>query len=173
MNASTQTQPIPLKPLHLPTEPGIWPLPWGYWAILAVSIVTVLLLIWLTRSYKRKARAKKAALKLIESHNGSTPSSALEIIRQAALSYFPREDIAKLSGDQWLAFLDSQLDNPRFKANSHRWQQALYRKPTNIQTTNGDNTDGAHADRELINDCLHWVQYALPPKRKFRNWKES
>jgi hypothetical protein len=173
MNASTQSQSIPLKPLHLPTEPGIWPLPWGYWAIIAVVMTTVLLLIWLTRSYKRKARAKKAALKLIASHNGSTPSAALEIVRQAALSYFPREDIAKLSGEQWLAFLDSQLDSPRFKANSLQWQQALYRKPANIQTINNNDNDGAQEDQELISDCLHWVQYALPPKRKFKNWKAS
>ncbi|MGR5500415.1 DUF4381 domain-containing protein [Vibrio sp. DNB22_10_4] len=168
MNASTQTHPLPLQPLHLPEAPGMWPLPWGYWAILASIIITALLLIWLTRRYKHKARAKKAAIKLIETHSGSSPSSAIEIVRQAALSYFPREDIAKLSGEQWLAFLDSQLDDPRFKAKALQWQHVLYRKAVSSNDTNCKET--AHA---LVNDCVHWVQYALPPKRKFRNWKQS
>ncbi|WP_418642474.1 DUF4381 domain-containing protein [Vibrio chaetopteri] len=168
MNASTQTHPLPLQPLHLPEAPGMWPLPWGYWAILATIIITALLLIWLTRHYKHKARAKKAAIKLIETHSGSSPSSAIEIVRQAALSYFPREDIAKLSGEQWLAFLDSQLDDPRFKAKALQWQHVLYRKAVSSNDTNSKETDHA-----LVNDCVHWVQHALPPKRKFRNWKQS
>jgi hypothetical protein len=125
-------------------------------------------LIWLTRNYKRKTRAKKAAIRLIETHSGSSPSSAIEIVRQAALSYFPRDDIAKLSGEQWLAFLDSQLDAPRFKAKDSLWQHVLYRKAVSSDDANSKETEHA-----LVNDCLHWVQYALPPKRKFRNWKQS
>jgi hypothetical protein len=168
MNASTQTHPLPLKPQHLPEAPGLWPLPWGYWALLATVIIATLLLVWLTRHYKRKARAKKAAIKLIETHSGSSPSSAIEIVRQAALSYFPREDIAKLSGEQWLTFLDSQLDAPRFRAKDSEWQYVLYRK--------AGSSNGAYrkeTDHALVNDCLYWVQHALPPKRKFKNWKQS
>jgi hypothetical protein len=168
MNASTQNHPLPLKPLHLPEAPELWPLPWGYWAVLATVIITVLLVIWLTRHYKRKGRAKKTAIKLIETHSGSSPSSAIEIVRQAALSYFPREDIAKLSGEQWLAFLDSQLDRPRFKTNYLQWQQALYHK-----VVNSNGTRSEEVDQDLVDDCLHWVQHALPPKRKFRKWKQS
>ncbi|GAL36674.1 hypothetical protein JCM19240_2743 [Vibrio maritimus] len=167
MNASTQTHPLPLKPLHLPEAPEMWPLPWGYWAVIATIVITALLLIWLARYCKRKARAKKAAIKLIEANVGSSPSSAIEIVRQAALSYFPREDIAKLSGEQWLAFLDSQLDNPRFRANYPQWQHVLYQKAVTSNDTRKEE------DHTLVDDCIHWLHHALPPKRKFRNWKQS
>ncbi|GMQ48294.1 DUF4381 domain-containing protein [Vibrio sp. 10N] len=163
MNASTQTHPLPLKPLHLPEEPGLWPLPWGYWAILVTVLITILLLVWGARYYKKRARAKIAAIKLLEANLQSSPSSALEIVRQAALSYFPRQDIAKLTGESWLVFLDSQLESPRFVANHQQWQQVLYSSGVNHNQT----------DQALVSDCLHWVQHALPPKRKFRNWKES
>jgi len=163
MNQSTQTSSLPLKPIHLPQEPGMWPLPWGYWAILAVAIISVCFLVWMIRHHKKRSKAKVAASNLIKTNTNSTPSSALEVVRQAALSYFPREDIAKLTGEKWLSFLDSQLDQPRFANNHPQWQQVLYTSGVNNKETN----------QALVEDCLYWVEKALPPKRKYRNWKQS
>ena len=99
--------------------------------------------------------AKKAAIHLlVNPMTPHTPSSALEILRQAALSYFPRQEIAPLTGSAWYAFLDSHTQESRFFDKQQQWQTALYQPcpPSSSQ--------------ELIDDCLFWVNTALPPKKK-------
>jgi len=65
---------------------------------------------------------KKTALRLLNPALGhQTPSSAIELVRQAALCYYP-------PGPDWYAFLDSQVDSPIFTKNEETWQKALYQK---------------------------------------------
>ena len=106
-------------------------------------------------SKKRHLAAKKTAQRLMASHQ--KPADAIELVRQAALCYFPREEIAQLTGKEWYEFLDSQLNQPVFIANYELWQQALYSKHP-IQETH-----------TLLQDCSLWIDQALPPKRKRRS----
>ncbi|MCG9628358.1 DUF4381 domain-containing protein [Vibrio mediterranei] len=164
MSQLSQPQTLPLKPLHLPVEPSVWPLPWGYWALLGFIVLSIILTVLLIRRKRNQERAKKAALKMLTSDVSTlSPAEANEILRQAALSYFPRKEVANLTGQSWLSFLDSQLASPRFLANESSWHSALY-------TSAYDSKDeGA----DLISDCKYWVQNALPPKRKYRNWNAA
>ncbi|CAM3120426.1 DUF4381 domain-containing protein [Vibrio rarus] len=155
---------LPLKPLHLPSDPSAWPLAWGYWGILILACLVILCLVIVLLQRRTKHKAKKAALCILKQNaNRFTVPETQELLRQAALSYFPRQDIAKLTGKQWLAFLDSQLTEPRFSPKGKQWQTALYAEQGNTDEVNS----------ELIKDCEHWLCHALPPKRKFRNWNES
>jgi hypothetical protein len=88
-----------------------------------------------------------------------SPSAAQDIVRQAALSYFPRDKVAGLSGDDWLAFLDAQLAKPLFVAKQSQWQQALYQNAALM------NDEQKEAQQQLVNDCETWLRKALPPKR--------
>ena len=51
--------PLPLAPLHLPAEPGLWPVAWGWWAILALVILSIFLLRYLSISAIRNALLRK------------------------------------------------------------------------------------------------------------------
>ena len=164
MSQLSQPQTLPLKPLHLPTEPSVWPLPWGYWALLGFIVLSIILTVLLIRRKRKQERAKKAALKMLTSDVSTlSPAEANEILRQAALSYFPRKEVANLTGQSWFSFLDSQLASPRFIPNESSWHSALY------------NSANPPKDEEanLISDCKYWVQNALPPKRKYRNWNAA
>tara|TARA_Y100001956_G_scaffold81340_1_gene98658 strand:+ start:555 stop:1019 length:465 start_codon:yes stop_codon:yes gene_type:complete len=152
MSSETQTTTLPLQPMHLPEVPAWFPLAWGWWAVLAAILVS-LFVIWLILRWNKKRLApKKTALRLLS--HGEKPSEAIELVRQAALCYYPREEIAQLTGDKWYQFLDSQIKAPRFAPNQAIWQQVLYSKQP-----------VANAD-ELIQDCKVWVEQALPPKRR-------
>lgn len=152
MSNETQTAPLSLQPLHLPEPPSWLPLSWGWWAIIATTLV-LLLTIWLTIRWNKKRQApKKTALRLLGSC--SKPSEAIELLRQAAFCYYPRTEIAQLTGNDWYQFLDSQIDTPCFVNNQHLWQQALYSK---APIANSD---------ELIHHCIDWVEKALPPKKR-------
>ncbi|MDB1125801.1 DUF4381 domain-containing protein [Vibrio algarum] len=77
----------------------------------------------------------------------------MEIVRQAVLSYYPRDRVAHLSGENWLAFLDSQVKTPIFEAHEKEWSNALYQKNS---TTNNE---------VLISQCETWLSSALPPSK--------
>lgn len=152
---TTNIQNLNLEPLILPAPPGWLPLAWGWWAVIAGIILTVLGLYLYFKWQTKRILAKKTALKLLtKPATPHTPSSALEILRQAALCYFPREEIAPLTGTAWHEFLDEQINETRFVDKQHVWQAALYQKPS----------QGQHQD--LIEDCAFWVKHALPPKKK-------
>lgn len=152
MSSETQTNTLPLQPMQLPDVPDWFPLAWGWWAVLATVIISFLLVWLLLRWNKKRLAPKKTALRLLSHDN--KPSEAIELVRQAALCYYPREEIAQLTGDEWYQFLDSQLNAPRFTPNQAVWQQVLYSKQP-----------VANAD-ELVQDCKDWVERALPPKRR-------
>jgi hypothetical protein len=152
--STTTSHPLPLQALHLPPPPSFWPFAWGWWSLLATVLVSLLLVVGLWRWHKKRQAAKKAALALLNLERATiTPSGAMELLRQAALSYYPRSRIARLSGEEWLEFLDSQVKEPIFNQSVQTWLAALYQKAPEIER------------EPLINQCENWIQQALPPKR--------
>ncbi|WP_394143855.1 DUF4381 domain-containing protein [Vibrio atypicus] len=152
MSTETQTSPLALQPIHQPDVPAWLPLAWGWWTLLAASLLLIMTLLLITRWNKKRLAPKKTALRLLAT--GNKPAEAIELVRQAALCYYPREEIAQLTGQQWYQFLDSQMKAPLFAPNQESWQQVLYSKQS---VTNSD---------ELIQNCRTWVEQALPPKRR-------
>lgn len=143
---------LPLNPMHLPELPSWFPIAWGWWAS-AGGTLLCLLTLWLAYRWNKKRLApKKAALRLIQA--GGKPAEAFELLRQAALCYYPREEVAKLTGKEWYAFLDTQVESPLFLDNYELWQVALYSKEPLINAS------------ELVSHCSQWVDEALPPKRR-------
>ncbi|TKE96591.1 DUF4381 domain-containing protein [Vibrio kanaloae] len=155
-------QPLDLSPVIAPDAPTWWPLAWGWWAVIITAISLIALVFFILKRRKNNQQAKQEALSYFsnsQSQDGLSPSKAQDIVRQAALSYFPREKIAGLSGDDWLKFLDAQLAKPLFVAKQSQWQQALYQDVALM------NDEQKKAQQQLVNDCETWLRKALPPKR--------
>ncbi|MGJ7095305.1 DUF4381 domain-containing protein [Vibrio hannami] len=151
---TTANHPLPLDALQIPEPPGFWPFAWGWWSLLGSIVVTILIIYGVWKWQKKRHAAKKAALSLLNLERSTiSPSGAMEIVRQAVLSYYPRTKVANLSGASWLKFLDSQVKQPIFSEHVDTWLAALYEK-------------NAQFDREqLVEQCQLWIQSALPPKR--------
>ncbi|UAB72841.1 DUF4381 domain-containing protein [Vibrio sp. SCSIO 43132] len=148
MQGSTQS--LPLAPIHLPQEPGIWPLAWGWWALIAAVVIALVLGVYFFQKYQKKVRAKREALKQIK--NITSASESMNIVRQAALSYFPREQVAPLTGEAWYEFLDAQNGQSRFAEKSEQWNNALYAS--------------GEPSQELLKEAEKWIKQALPPRSK-------
>lgn len=145
---------LPLQELHFPEPPSFWPLPWGWWTLLAAVLLTILLIVAFIVWRVRRVKAKKAAIALLELEKATiSPSGAMEIVRQAVLSYYPRSRVSHLSGESWLTFLDSQVKGSIFCPHEETWLMALYQK------------DGVDNREELVSQCAQWLNSALPPKR--------
>ena len=132
-------QAIPLRGLHLPEPVGWWPLAPGWWVLLAMVAIGCGFLVraWLRRRAHSAAR-RKALRQLEESRSAyayhGNPvvlgAEVSELLRRTMLAYAPRSEVAGLTGDAWLAWLDRDLDQPRFREGAGRSLLELpYRNP--------------------------------------------
>ena len=132
-------QALPLRGLHLPEPVGWWPLAPGWWVLIAILVVVsgVLVRAWLRRRARSAAR-RKALRQLEESRSAyayhGNPvvlgTEVSELLRRTMLAYAPRSEVAGLTGDAWLAWLDRDLDQPRFREGPGRSLLELpYRNP--------------------------------------------
>lgn len=104
-----------LRDIHLPASIGWWPPAYG-WIILGVLALLLLLgLAGFLIHYVINNRAKRQALRLLETYrdvylkqmNAQLTSARIsELLKRVALVYYPREKIASLSGEAWIAFLN-------------------------------------------------------------------
>jgi hypothetical protein len=129
---------IPLRDLHLPDTVGWWPLAPGWWILAALALAGIG---WLVRRYlaaHARGAARRHALQRLqaltaayEEHRDAVRFSAelSALLRRTMLAYAPRREIAGLTGDAWLAWLDRDFDRPRFRTGTGRKLLALpYRR---------------------------------------------
>jgi Domain of unknown function (DUF4381) len=114
---------IPLRDLHLPEAVGWWPLAPGWWVVLGIAAVILLLLLRKAWIRWREDAARRVALRELarvanayhESPNPVLLATRLsELLRRTMLAYSPRKKVAGLTGAEWLAWLDRGLDGRPF-----------------------------------------------------------
>jgi hypothetical protein len=116
-----------LRDYHLPEPVSWWPPAPGWWLL---ALIALLALVWLAlflrrhlqlRAARRLALRELKALEQAFEHKPDATTLLRELsrlLRRFALARFPREQVAGLSGADWLAFLDRQhpglgfLDGP-------------------------------------------------------------
>ena len=158
---------IPLRDLHLPEAVGWWPPAPGWWVLLALVII---LLGFLLRAWLRVracGAARRFALRELsaiereyeESKNPVEFGAHLsELLRRTMLAYAPRHDVAGLTGDAWLEWLDQGLAQPLFSNGPGRQIVELpYKNP-------GDEMNVADVDR-LMAAVRHRVATPVGGKR--------
>lgn len=120
--------PLPLADIHLQAAPGLWPLAWGWWMVIAAIFITLVMAALAIRTYRHKRRAQRQALTQLAYLD--TLAAVNELLKRAALSYFDRETVAGLTGNTWLAFLDSGLPAGKqgFVASASLWQKGVFSK---------------------------------------------
>ena len=130
---------IPLRDLHLPDAVSWWPLAPGWYAVIAIALVACLYLLRLYLRRRARGAARRHALKQLarvtaefEQHGDAVAFSSemSELLRRTMLAYAPRSEVAGLTGDEWLAWLDRDFDQPRFRGEIGRKLLELpYRRP--------------------------------------------
>ena len=112
-----------LKDVHTPDAIGWWPPAPGWWmvAILLIGIVTALCYFLGKRhrhlAYKREAQTE---LERIQSHfqqqaDAHTVLRDLsELLKRTCITRFGRDEVAGLSGEEWLQFLDKTGNTQQF-----------------------------------------------------------
>jgi len=130
---------LPLRDLHLPEPLGWWPLAPGWWFILFLISAILVYLFWRAfRKWQRNAPRRYALRELaryeaeyLQHRNPVTLGKQLsELLRRGMLAYAPRDEVAGLTGEPWLNWLDSGLPLPYFSTQGGKSLLALpYRDP--------------------------------------------
>jgi len=130
---------IPLRDLHLPDEVGLWPLAPGWWILIALLVAGAAIVVWRIVVARRKSAPRRLALARLDhcaadyaEHGDPVRLGAelSELLRRTMLAYAPRSEVAGLTGDAWLEWLDRDLDTPEFTRGPGRMLVELpYRDP--------------------------------------------
>jgi hypothetical protein len=140
-----------LRDLHAPTAIGMWPPALGWW-ILAALVIAALAYIFYHR-YQRRQQAKfwigaQQELQSQMTTNDLEGQTALracnEVLKRAAMHGFPAENLAHLSGAQWIDWLvRNGFDCPAEQVLIEQW----YREDTE-----------AHLVQAYQKSSLVWLQ---------------
>lgn len=146
---------LPLRDIHLPAAVGWWPPAPGWWLLLGLLLILGLALLALRR-FRRRRRLRRLALRqlsALEQLPGRELATRLSrLLRQAAISHYPRHEAAGLSGAAWLAFLDRPFKDRPFSTGVGRClADAPYRPAVEVESA------------ALLALCRRWLQ-KLPPQ---------
>lgn len=148
MNSSPQSIDISGDPLaglrgyHLPDAVSWWPPAPGWWVSLALLLVVMgVLAWWLMRRYRCRAAARQAMreLELMRTSLLTDRDTAVfvrglsTLLRRYVLAAFPGHQVAALTGEAWLAFLDAHGGGGKFREGPGRQLvEAPYRPAAEI-----------------------------------------
>ncbi len=113
--AAHGAQALQLRDIHLPGAPAIWPLAPGWWLIAALLLA---LLVWAGvagwRRYQLRCERmqvldelERIAVRLAQESSPALVANLSTLLRRLALTRFSRAQVAGLTGDAWLHFLDA------------------------------------------------------------------
>jgi hypothetical protein len=130
---------IPLRDLHLPEMIAWWPIAPGWWVLIGIALCGLGYLAWRAlQKFQRNAARRKALsqlryLKAEYSWSGDAVSLGIrlsELLRRAMLAYAPRDEVAGLTGANWLEWLDKGLPERAFTEGPGRNIESLpYQNP--------------------------------------------
>lgn len=110
---------LKLRDNHPPGEAPWWPPAPGWWLVAAIGLVLVGLAVhWLWRRW-RKARFRRRVMQEFDQLAAQAEAETLVaglsvLLKRVALARFSRDQVASLSGADWLIFLDRSGGNGEF-----------------------------------------------------------
>jgi hypothetical protein len=112
---------LPLRDIHLPDPVSWWPPAPGWWIVAALLMVGAGLAAIV--AWRRRTRVQRRALAMLDGlqrrYRGDGDAAALArglstLLRRLALECAPRREVAGLTGNRWLEWLDRGLPGEPF-----------------------------------------------------------
>lgn len=136
---------LPLRDVHLPAGVSWWPPAPGWWLLLvAVLLVAVGFVLWrYWRFWHRwhpryRARRALAGIRIDYARHGDPKTLLRDLsgcLRRVALTVAPRPEVAALTGQAWLAFLDHYVPGQPFQTGAGRvLADGPYQKSPDVDT---------------------------------------
>ena len=167
---------LALRDIHLPSSIAWWPPALGWWLVLLAVLLIIITGVVFYR-YRKSRKLHKTAVNELENiqetyrknHNDQQLVESLSIwLRRVCLSFYPRMNVAGLTGTYWLEFLDQAVSKPSSRKFFSDGAGSIlitapYQRSVTLQSTTID------ADN-LLTTCEEWIS-SLP--RKSVRYKEQ
>jgi hypothetical protein len=134
-----------LRDIVIPDPPPFWPPAPGVWVALGIVVVIVLLVGWRLHAVRQRNAYRKSGLLLLRS--AETAHDVSVVVKRVALAVFPREQVASLYGEGWVAFLHRTCPRSYFAA---------------LVTSDAS----AKADEELVELADIWIRHHRVPETR-------
>jgi len=167
---------IQLRDIHLAETISWWPPAPGWWLLLA-SILLLMLMVFIAniiarktyfnRQLKRDIKAELEQLKQQFQHtqNKSILAKSLSaLLRRASISYYPEKDVAGLTGNDWLNWLDAANTKKTKKKFQSDIGRILLTAPYSSDKNLTENNSTDNEVQELIDLCESWLRSAHTKK---------
>lgn len=120
----------PLDNLHdfyQPPPPSWRPQTIGWYTVFAI---VALLFVWLAIHLVRRWKADRYRREALEELAHIDPTHLSALLKRTALSAWPREEVAALTGEAWLRFLNDSAGSPLFVSSPANRIEELAMKPS-------------------------------------------
>jgi len=113
----SNTNTLPLRDIHLPADIAWWPPAIGWWFVAGLILLSIAITLWLYRRKQRRQLYNAALQELThiqrcheQKQDNQILIQSLSIwLRRVCISHYPAVDIAGLTGNAWLKFLDKNM----------------------------------------------------------------
>ena len=153
-----------LKDIQTPEPVTWWPLAWGWWLIIVLTLVAIYGVIQLLIKRIENNKAKKQAIKMLkhiqnEPHPHKTVIAINDILKRVMLVYITRENIASMNSKQWLDSLNSLTEAHKIPT---RFSQLAYQPKCSAKDAD-----------EYFTAAENWLKNTLPLSKKQKQITES
>ncbi len=156
MDPLTQAPPIELPhDIQTPELISQFPVAIGWWLLTIIIITFLVITISSIKKYRANRVIQRQAIEAINI-SSSMLSQTLSTLKWAAMGYFPRQEIASLSGESLFNYLTDKLPE------SERESFAKFNNTITQHLYNKGNESAVNI--EFNTAANHWLKTALPPK---------
>lgn len=144
-----------LSDIHLPANVHSYPIAPGWWFLAFIVFALIVYSVIKLRQYFITHKAQKMALNKLSA--ATEVSAIVTLLKWAALQYFPRQQVALLSGNDFKAFLIATLptkQQEKFAELSGEYFTSVYQS-----TAANEMSSDFSAAAKL------WLSQALPPQK--------
>jgi len=136
-----------LRDIHLPESVNAWELAPGWWVLIGLLVILLAYLVYRWLKTRHAMRLLKPATQELQNIANMVPDNQAiaqlsALLKRVSLIYYPKKEIAALSGAQWVDFLNRQSEQvifnddhkkvfseiayqPRKKLEASLWQQLV------------------------------------------------
>jgi ABC-type transport system involved in Fe-S cluster assembly fused permease/ATPase subunit len=149
-----------LSDIHLPANVHGYLIAPGWWLLAVIILALIIYGLLKLRQAMIKRQAQKMALKQLST--ATDISAMVVLLKWAALQYFPRSQVAHLTGNAFKSFLIATLPTKhqqKFTELSAEHFVSVYQSTTASTTEN-------KTSAEFSSAAKLWLSHALPPKKE-------
>lgn len=151
-----------LNDIHLPANVHSYPVAPGWWILATLLLALTVYALVKLRQYFVKRKSQKIALKQLTALTQA--SDIVALLKWAALAYFPREQVAHITGEGFKTFLIATLP----AKHQVTFNDLSAKHFSSVYENGADN-----AVEDFSAAAQLWLKHALPPQENSKAHNDS